>query len=275
MTAPSGPEGPRSLHRFLLDGEHVVVALHQHWAEAAEPVGSCVAGLIFAFWADTTFGERAPAFSNLVWIGWAVLLFRMGYRLFERRHDWFVATDKRLLLFYGLLTQKVAMMPLAKVTDMSYVRSPLGRLLVYGEFVLESAGQDQALRRIKWVPDPDETYRLICAEIFGVPADEPNRPDPGPPPAAAMPDAQGSRRDDDTWPPAGGYHGPVPGSGHAPTGEQPRRRGDDGTDPDWSTAIPVRPAGQEQVYPSPDPREPAELGEDTGPIPLLRPRPEH
>ena len=34
------------------------------------------------------------------------------------------------------------MMPLAKVTDMSFQRSPIGRILGYGEFILESAGQD-------------------------------------------------------------------------------------------------------------------------------------
>jgi hypothetical protein len=52
------------------------------------------------------------------------------------------------------------------VTDLSYNRSPLGRLLGYGEFVLESAGQDQAMHRVPWLPSPDELYRRICAEIF-------------------------------------------------------------------------------------------------------------
>jgi len=65
------------------------------------------------------------------------------------------------------------MMPLTKVTDMSYNRSPLGRLLGYGTFVMESAGQDQALRTVGWVADPDHTYRVICAEIFGADNREP------------------------------------------------------------------------------------------------------
>ena len=60
------------------------------------------------------------------------------------------------------------MMPLTKVTDMTYERSILGRLLGYGTFVLESAGQDQALSRIDHVPNSDENYRKIIAEIFGV-----------------------------------------------------------------------------------------------------------
>ena len=61
------------------------------------------------------------------------------------------------------------MMPFIKVTDMSYHRSVPGRIFGYGEFILESAGQDQALRKVEWVPHPDATYRIICAEIFGLP----------------------------------------------------------------------------------------------------------
>ena len=41
------------------------------------------------------------------------------------------------------------MMPLTKVTDMSFKRSFPGRLLGYGEFIVESAGQDQALRNVR------------------------------------------------------------------------------------------------------------------------------
>ena len=59
------------------------------------------------------------------------------------------------------------MMPLIKVTDMSYARPPLGRLLGYGEIVIESAGQDQALRRITHLPDPDGLYLEICELLFG------------------------------------------------------------------------------------------------------------
>src|SRR5690606_32535343 len=50
-----------------------------------------------------------------------------------------------------------------------------------GQFVLESAGQDQAMRTIGWVPDPDEKYRRICATIFG---------------------PQGDDEDDNSWHPA-------------------------------------------------------------------------
>lgn len=158
----------QELDRYLLDGERLVTAVHQHWAKVAEPVGSAVAGCVFAFWVDATIDPALGLLSTIVWWAWFALVLRMLYLVAEWRHDWFVATDKRLLLFYGFITRKVSMMPLMKVTDMSFERSVPGRIVGYGRFVMESAGQDQALREVNWVPQPDHHYRAICAEIFGV-----------------------------------------------------------------------------------------------------------
>jgi uncharacterized membrane protein YdbT with pleckstrin-like domain len=80
--------------------------------------------------------------------------------------DYFVVTSQRMLLTTGLITRKVAMMPLSKVTDMSFQRSLLGRMLGYGEFVMESAGQDQALRTVPFIPYPETLYLDVCQMIF-------------------------------------------------------------------------------------------------------------
>jgi hypothetical protein len=156
------------LDRYLLDGERLVTAVHQHWGKVAEPVGTASAGLAVALWADAQLPPSVKVVSTVLWWAWFALVLRTVYLFAEWRHDWFVATDKRLLLFYGFITRRVSMMPLAKVTDMSYERSVPGRILGYGRFVMESAGQDQALRVVNWVPQPDHHYRAICAEIFGV-----------------------------------------------------------------------------------------------------------
>jgi len=166
----------RGLVRYLLDGEQIVIAAHQHWAKVAEPVASAVAGLVLVLALDSLL-PASLGLANVLWWAWFGLVGRAIWRVLERRHDWFVATDKRLILTYGLITRKVAMMPLTKVTDMSYNRSPLGRVLGYGTFVMESAGQDQALHTVGWVADPDRTYRAMCAEIFGVDNTE-RGPDP-------------------------------------------------------------------------------------------------
>ncbi|PID54229.1 MAG: hypothetical protein CSB46_03730 [Micrococcales bacterium] len=58
------------------------------------------------------------------------------------------------------------MLPLGRITDMKYQRTFFGLILGYGRFVLESAGEDQALREIEHVPHPDDVYHIITEEIF-------------------------------------------------------------------------------------------------------------
>jgi membrane protein YdbS with pleckstrin-like domain len=156
----------RGLGRYLLDGERIVTAAHQHWAKVAFSVLSVVAGLVLVLVLDAYLPASFSLFANLLWWAWFVLVGWAAWKVLRWRNDWFVATDKRLILTYGLITQQVAMMPLVKVTDMSFHRSPLGRLLGYGTFVMESAGQDQALHTVRWVAQPDHTYRAICTDIF-------------------------------------------------------------------------------------------------------------
>jgi hypothetical protein len=57
-------------------------------------------------------------------------------------------------------------MPLLRVTDMKYVQSLTGRMFGYGHFELESAGQDQALRNIRNLPNPNELYLRIVEEMY-------------------------------------------------------------------------------------------------------------
>jgi hypothetical protein len=108
-----------------------------------------------------------------------------------------------MLLTTGLLTRKVAMMPLAKVTDMSFQRSISGRMLGYGEFVLESAGQDQAFRVVSYLPYPEQLYLEVCSMIFPTkdpPGDDddykPRRREPRPEEGSQPPNPDGDQRVD-------------------------------------------------------------------------------
>jgi Bacterial PH domain len=180
---PTPPHpGARYFAKHLLPYEAVVAAERRHWARLIEPSASVVVGLFLALWLDVKLPQNMPFARDVIWLGWLALVLRLGYRIVEWRTDWFVATNKRVLLTYGVFTRKVAMMPLLKVTDMSYNRSILGRVVGYGEFVLESAGQDQALRTVSFLPRPDELYEEICQEIFGT-----SPPPPPPPPGGAGP----------------------------------------------------------------------------------------
>ena len=86
------------------------------------------------------------ALVTVVWVAWLLLFGWMVWNVVNWAGDFFVVTSHRILLTSGVLTRRVAMMPLTKVTDMSFQRTFSGRMLGFGEFIVESAGQDQALR---------------------------------------------------------------------------------------------------------------------------------
>lgn len=182
----------RILDRYVLGDERVVVAIRHHWGRMIEPVLTTLAGLLLASWLSANAPPEASALPLVAWWLWFALVLRLLWKSLEWRNEWFVATDKRLLMTYGLITHKVAMMPLRKVTDMNYARSPLGRVLGYGQFIMESAGQDQAMREINWVPEPDDTYRRICDTIFGPEGHDPEDDPFGEGPAQPGPTAYDS-----------------------------------------------------------------------------------
>ena len=154
---------PKELHRYLISAETVIFVLHRHWIILLEPSLSAIAGL----GAVVLVGSNAPGTpSRIMFVLWLLLLLRLAYRIFEWHHEVFLCTSSRLMLVHGLLTRKVDIMPMTKVTDMRYDRSLIGQIFGYGVFILESAGQDQALSRINFSPDPDLHYQQISAVIF-------------------------------------------------------------------------------------------------------------
>ena len=237
-------EVPAGLAPILLPGERLVTAVRAHWAKLAEPVATTTLGFVAAIWVDSNVTRSTQLLGTAFWWIFLGLLGRLVWCLVDWSHNWFVATDKRLLLRHGLVTHKVAMMPLLKVTDMSYVRSIPGQLLGYGKFVLESAGQDQALREVKWVPHPDRTYRDICAEIFHI------VPPPG----------------DEDFDQLGGIDGPDPVDAGFPDVDPVHNPVQDRLD-SYSRAVPIQrpPSRPETVYESEDLRR-RRRGADTGPI---------
>lgn len=159
--------GLRQVERYLLPTERPVITTRRHWAMIAEPVTSSVLAMLAAGWAVVQVGDSFSLLVNAITLAAVLVLARMLWKLWEYQRDWFVVTDERLLLTYGVFTRRVAIMPLTKVTDMSYNVSVLGRLLGYGEFVFESAGQDQALHTVNFLGRSQFLFGVLSEELFG------------------------------------------------------------------------------------------------------------
>jgi membrane protein YdbS with pleckstrin-like domain len=144
--------------KYLIASERAVVVTRRHWVSLAK-VGAATAAvfllglLMVLYLGDEQFFAVIGVLALLASLGW------FGFSW------WF--TDKRVLLVSGVITRRVAIMPLTKVTDLTYERSILGRFLGYGAFVMESAGQHQAMSRIEYLPRPDRLYHEVSTLLFG------------------------------------------------------------------------------------------------------------
>ena len=152
---------PASVSRYLLPHERSSITVRIHPATLAGPLILVSGGLVAA-------GEltRRSVRPKIVWGAYLGVLLYFLQRVAARQATYFTVTDNRMILVSGFVVRKVAMMPLTRVTDMSFRRSALGRLLGYGEFIIESAGQEQALHTINFLPYPEQLYLEICGLVF-------------------------------------------------------------------------------------------------------------
>jgi uncharacterized membrane protein YdbT with pleckstrin-like domain len=163
---PNTDTVPASVNRYLLPHERQVITVHQHPAVLIRPVFEVLVGLALAGWLTVVFAKVNGTAVLVIWVLWGILFLRLAVKVFEWSETYFVVTSQRFLLATGLVTRKVNMMPLSKVTDMSFQRTTMGRILGYGEFILESAGQDQALTKVDHLPYPEQLYLEVCGLIF-------------------------------------------------------------------------------------------------------------
>lgn len=157
----------RAARGELLPSERVVAAQRRHIACLTGPTAALLTGFVLVMWIMVVTPASLGVFSDWSLRLWLLMLLYYIYVVLSWQHDWFIATDRRLILVGGLLGRRTAMMPLAKVTDLTFERPLLGRIVGYGTFILESAGQDQALHRLSFVRQPNSTYIALCEELFG------------------------------------------------------------------------------------------------------------
>ncbi|MGH2704535.1 MAG: PH domain-containing protein [Actinomycetota bacterium] len=108
------------------------------------------------------------------------------YTAWRAAQWWFaryVITDRRILLVEGIVSRTISAIPLSKITDTTFRRSPLGRMLRYGDLLLDAPGERPGLPRLTFLPKPDVAYRLIMGLV--------NQPPSSAPRLSGYPDATG------------------------------------------------------------------------------------
>jgi len=157
---------PRDIDEYLLSTERRVIRVRQHFAVMLKDILLTALFLLLMVLAQRHLTPSVLV-DNLTFYLSLVAVLRFTVLVILWWIERIVITDKRVMLAQGLIVHRVGMMPLSKVTDLTFQRSLRGRLLGYGTLIVESAGQIQALSRIDYIPRPEEVYEALSELVFG------------------------------------------------------------------------------------------------------------
>ena len=174
--------------RYLGEGEETVLEVRHHPLTLGRPTLVAVAVLIAAsaIGAVSSWDDGSDVIDTIVGLVAIAFVVRLLWKILMWWCDRIVVTNQRIVQVSGVLTRKVASMPLEKLTDMTYRRTIGGRLFGYGDLIVETAGQKQAMYEIVYLPRPDEFYRTVTSLTTSQVA-----------PARVLVDATGAGPDDD------------------------------------------------------------------------------
>jgi uncharacterized membrane protein YdbT with pleckstrin-like domain len=158
---------PRDPDEYLLDSERRVIRVRLHWASLAWDVFEAVALLAVCVMVSYLLPPSMWLLQNILWYAALFVVLRFTYLVLIWWVERIVVTDKRMMKTTGIITTKVLMMPITKVTDLTYERPFVGRILGYGTMIVESAGQIQALNKLEYLPKAEQVYDAISELVFG------------------------------------------------------------------------------------------------------------
>jgi hypothetical protein len=154
------------LDEYILPTERRVIRARLHPVAIVHKVLLAVVLFVLLALGATLLPGNA-LLDNVLWYGALAVLLTASIQTGEWWVEKVVVTDKRVMRMRGLLTHHVDMMPLTKVTDLTFQRTLLGRLLGYGSLHIESAGQVQGLELLSFLPEPEEVYGAVSELVFG------------------------------------------------------------------------------------------------------------
>ena len=130
--------------RSLAVGEESVEVLHPHWKTLVRPIGLAVVLVVAVLVGEVLIpGGKTAAIERLALaaLAVAVLMCFLMYPLLMWRTTRYELTTKRLRIRTGVIARNGRDVPLSRITDVSFRKGVLDRILGCGTLVVESAGE--------------------------------------------------------------------------------------------------------------------------------------
>lgn len=164
---PNTSTVPAAVNKYLLPHERQVITVHLHPAVLVGPVGVAVAGLVAAV-VSSSISAFSSAALLIIWLGWGLLLLYAIGKTLRWLGGYFAVTSQRLVLVTGFVTRDLISIPNAYVASMRFRRSFMGRVLGYGQFIIE-AQRTLPVWMINYIPYPEQLYLEVTALVYREP----------------------------------------------------------------------------------------------------------
>jgi hypothetical protein len=145
------PGIPRVVENYLLPREEVVIAVRRHPGAFISHfllLGCCCAAACLI----TVLTDSGPLILAAVWVVFLAVLVWLLIRVSAWSESVLAVTEVRLIFITGLVTPKVVSVPLREIANLKKRRSPLGRLIGYGEFIAEPVRPGYTIPKMNYMP---------------------------------------------------------------------------------------------------------------------------
>lgn len=161
-------EPPGYVVKRLLESEELIFATRKHGIKIFPYVAICLGTLVLTTAVTILLPTNLRFFSYIFWyVAVPLSIIYMLVKLWLWATVWYIATNKRILHVRVLFFSQDYTLPISKVTDLTFKVSFWGEIFGYGKFIFESAGQDQAINDLNFVPQSYRLYYELCAALFG------------------------------------------------------------------------------------------------------------
>ena len=165
MAGNRSPSWGKDADKYLLDDEPPIIATRRHWAVLARPTVRALPVLVAGGWLlQVDPDNRVTSTVGLLAVLGALVYLGLHVAEWWVRH--LLVTRRRVLLTSGVLIRTVAIMPLRRITDLTWKETLFGQILGYGTFRFESAGQKQGLDVITFMPHAGALYKRLSELMF-------------------------------------------------------------------------------------------------------------
>jgi uncharacterized membrane protein YdbT with pleckstrin-like domain len=159
----------------LTDDEQPVLLLHPHWKTLIRPTLVAVLVVAAALVAEVLIPSGSAAMAERGAVGIVAVLVLMVWLIvpvLRWRTTTYELTTRRLRTRLGIVTRRGRDIPLTRISDVSFEKGVLDRLLGAGRLVVESAGEHGQIL-LKDIPHVEN----VQATLFTLVEDEQHRLD--------------------------------------------------------------------------------------------------